>query len=109
MSTVVFPAPQPWKKLYIAALFEEDREQLARRISQARSAAIKRSRELFQQDPMECNEERSALNNALRSGPDTFARWNERYPDKAELRRKASSISPGDDTRRGRPDGFSPL
>ena len=66
MSTIVFPAPQPWKKLYMAALFEEDREQLARRISQARSAAIKRSRELFQQDPRECNEERNALNNALR-------------------------------------------
>jgi len=69
MSTVVFPAPQPWRELYIAALFEDDREQLAGRISQARSAAIKRSRELFQQhpqDPMECYEERSALNNALR-------------------------------------------
>ena len=66
MSTIVFPAPQPWRKLYIAALFEDDREQLARRISQARSAAIKRSRELFQQDPRECNEERNALDNALR-------------------------------------------
>jgi hypothetical protein len=66
MSTLAFPAPQPWKKLYIAALFEDDREQLARRLSQARSAAIKRSRELFKQDPMECNNERNALDNALR-------------------------------------------
>jgi hypothetical protein len=66
MSRVSAFTSQPWRKLYAAALFEDDKAQLARRISQARSAAIKRSRELFQQDPMECNEERNALDNALR-------------------------------------------
>ena len=62
----LLPFPyQPWRELYIAALFEDNQERLAHLVAQARSAAVKRSRELFHQGTPDCNDERQALDNAL--------------------------------------------
>jgi hypothetical protein len=66
MSRVLaFASSQPWRELYVAALFEDDEEQLVRLIGEARSAAVIRWRELLRCNAAECNEERKALDNAL--------------------------------------------
>jgi hypothetical protein len=57
--------PRAWKELYMTALFENDRERLPGLISQARRAAMVRSRELFLAHQADARAERQALDNAL--------------------------------------------
>lgn len=57
-------APTPnWRNLYIAALFESDKQHLVLRITEAEKAIIERGRELF--TAHEQCEERDALDDAL--------------------------------------------
>ncbi|MFY9743437.1 MAG: hypothetical protein WA252_18565 [Candidatus Sulfotelmatobacter sp.] len=55
---------QPWHELYVAALFETDREQIPSRIATAEKAIIARSRELFSASS-DTIEEDQALDDAL--------------------------------------------
>lgn len=58
------PLPQPWRKLYTAALFETDRKQVPMRIAAAEKAIVARSRELFAAGA-DTIEEDQALDDAL--------------------------------------------
>ena len=55
-----------WKGLYRAAVLENDRKVLSRRIAQARTAIVQQGRSLFH-SPSDCREERQALDSALYS------------------------------------------
>ncbi|MGC1371162.1 MAG: hypothetical protein WA824_03395 [Candidatus Sulfotelmatobacter sp.] len=55
---------QPWRELYIAALFETDRGQIPTRIAAAEKAIVARSRELFSAGS-DTIEEDQALDDAL--------------------------------------------
>jgi hypothetical protein len=55
-----------WKSLYLAAVMEGDRNQLPRRIAEARSAILEQGRTLFHR-PSDCRDEREALDRALYS------------------------------------------
>jgi hypothetical protein len=59
------PTSKRWRELYSAALFENDKDQLAKLIPQARAAAVLRGRELFNKHQAECKAERQDLENAL--------------------------------------------
>jgi hypothetical protein len=55
---------EPWQALYKAALFESDRDKAAQRIAEARTALVRRARELFQAGGDNIEEEQ-ALDDAL--------------------------------------------
>ena len=58
--------PRAWRALYLAALFENEEEPRARRISEAKHALVARARELFltSEDHMQ---EESAIDEALQA------------------------------------------
>ena len=58
------PPPPSWRGLYVAALFEPDKERMARRIADAEKALVVRARELFQATGDNLEEE-SAIDDAL--------------------------------------------
>jgi hypothetical protein len=65
MSAVVDPLCLPnWRDLYLAALFEKDRQRLPGCIASAERAVTLRARELFT-IPDDANEEREGLEDAL--------------------------------------------
>jgi hypothetical protein len=53
-----------WRDLYVAALFEGDRDKLAERIADAEKALVHRARELFQ-TPGDHIEEEHAMDDAM--------------------------------------------
>lgn len=55
---------EPWQALYKAALFECDRDKIAQRITEARTALVLRARELFHAGGDNIEEEQ-ALDDAL--------------------------------------------
>jgi hypothetical protein len=55
---------QPWRELYMAALFETERERIPARIAEAEKAIVARSRELFSASS-DTIEEDQALDDAL--------------------------------------------
>lgn len=58
------PPPQSWRGLYVAALFETDKERMAQRIADAEQALVVRARELFHASGDHLEEE-SAIDDAL--------------------------------------------
>ena len=58
------PPPPNWRGLYVAALLEEDKERMARRIADAQKALVVRARELFQAAGDNLEEE-AAIDDAL--------------------------------------------
>ncbi|HTR64952.1 MAG TPA: hypothetical protein VMH85_04215 [Terriglobales bacterium] len=62
MSTVPLRSAAPWHTLYLAALFEPNRDRLQTRISEAERALLVRERELF---GVRLSSEHQAINNAL--------------------------------------------
>jgi hypothetical protein len=53
-----------WRELYLAALFEADRDKLAERIAEAKNALVVRARELFQRAEDHIEEEQ-AMDDAM--------------------------------------------
>jgi hypothetical protein len=58
------PNSQSWRDLYIAALFETDRDRMPTRIANAEKAIVARARELFA-EATDTVEEDQALDDAL--------------------------------------------
>lgn len=58
------PPPQSWRGLYVAALFETDKQRMAQRIADAEKALVVRARELFQTTGDHLEEE-AAIDDAL--------------------------------------------
>jgi hypothetical protein len=58
------PAPQSWRNLYYAALFETEHERIPERIADAEKAIVARARELFAAGA-DTIEEDQALDDAL--------------------------------------------
>ena len=64
MQTRVPQDPKNWRRLYVGALFENDRGKLLARITEARAAILSRARHLFS-TPGDHLEEGQALDDAL--------------------------------------------
>jgi len=64
-SPVAVYKSQPWHRGYVAAIFEEDREQMSERIRQAEQLIVRRERELWSGEPDFI--EQHALNSARHS------------------------------------------
>jgi hypothetical protein len=63
-----------WRQLYLAALFEADRDRLEARIAEAESALVRRGRELFRSPDNHFSEQRAidAALSALRALRSTY-------------------------------------
>ncbi len=59
-------ASQTWRDLYIAALFETDKNRMAQRIAEAKEALVLRARELFH-DSGDHLQEESAIDDTLQA------------------------------------------
>lgn len=58
------PRPREWRILYRAAIFERDSCVIAKRLSDAEDAIIRRTRELYQETGAAVETERDALDDA---------------------------------------------